>query len=220
MQQNTKLFIFSPNIADALLAWNLMTKGTGLQKHEHSSEIKTNCYFWTPRNCTCYVFSTNNIMDIFKWIGWFANGFFTVLFLAMMLKIRVNKGSYLCKEVANLTTDVLIRIYMWSWSCKNIFRFSLSACFLFFLWKACQLKKIVTIIKRTRILWSVLNNTLIGGQSGMFAPRCELHADKSPIWEDDNWEVSVSGVLYAEKYGISLKSILIVDRHWPLTFGR
>ena len=27
-----------------------------------------------------------------------------VLFLAMMLKIRVNKGSYLCKEVANRTT--------------------------------------------------------------------------------------------------------------------
>ena len=42
-----KIFKFlPPNIADALLAWNLMTKGTGLQKHEHSLEIKTNCYFW------------------------------------------------------------------------------------------------------------------------------------------------------------------------------
>ena len=35
-----------------------------------------------------------------------------VLFLAMMLKIRVNKGSYLCKEVANRPTVVLIIIYI------------------------------------------------------------------------------------------------------------
>ena len=39
----------------------------------------------------------------------------------------------------------------------------------------------------------------------MFAPRCEFHAVKSPIWENDNGEVSVSGVLYAGQYGISLK---------------
>ena len=144
MHQNTIFSNFSPNIADALQARNLMTKGTGLQKHGHSSEIKTNCYFWTSRNCTCYIFSTNNlILDIFKWIGWFADGFFMVLFLAMMLKICVKKGSYLCKEVANRPTVVLIIIYMWSWSCKNIFRFSLTASFLsfFFLWNACKFKE-------------------------------------------------------------------------------
>ena len=30
-----------------------------------------------------------------------------------------------------------------------------------------------------------LKHALIGGQSGMFAPWCELHAVKSAIWEND-----------------------------------
>ena len=45
----------------------------------------------------------------------------------MMLKIRVNKGGYLCKEVANRTMVV----------CESdrvkIYSVSFSACFLFFL---------------------------------------------------------------------------------------
>ena len=28
-----------------------------------------------------------------------------------------------------------------------------------------------------------INNALIGGQSGMFAPRCEFHAVKLPIFQ-------------------------------------
>ena len=135
MQRDKKLFNFFRNIADALQARNLMTKGTSLQKHEHSSEIKSNCYFWTSRNCTCYVFSTSNlILDSLEGIGWFADGFFMVLFLAMMLKIRVTKGSYLCKEAGRV---------------KKYTPFLSLCLFFFFLMKGLQIKKIVTIIKRT-----------------------------------------------------------------------
>ena len=43
-------------------------------------------------------------------------------------------------------------------------------------------------------LTCVINYALIGGQSGMFAPRCEFHAVKLPISENDTWEVSISEV--------------------------
>ena len=36
-----------------------------------------------------------------------------------------------------------------------------------------------------------INDALIGGQSVMFALRCEFHAEKSPIWENDTWEVII-----------------------------
>ena len=65
---NTKWLTFYPEIANAFIG--LMTKVAGLQKHEHSLEIKTNCYFWTPSNRPSDVFSTNNlILDIFKRTG-------------------------------------------------------------------------------------------------------------------------------------------------------
>ena len=59
-----------------------MTKAT---RPQNSLEIKTNCYFWTSSNQPSSVFLTNSlILDILKWIGWFADGFSIVLFLAMI----------------------------------------------------------------------------------------------------------------------------------------
>ena len=57
-----KIVNFFPKIADAYTgAKILMTKATGPQKHEHSPEIKTNCYIWTSSNCPSY---TECLLDL------------------------------------------------------------------------------------------------------------------------------------------------------------
>ena len=72
MQWNTKLLTFFRKTSDAFAGTKSYDKAMGPQKHKHSPEIKTNCYFWTSSNRPSFVFSTNNlILDIFKWIGWF-----------------------------------------------------------------------------------------------------------------------------------------------------
>ena len=66
MQWNTKLFIFFPNIAVALLARNLMTKATGPQKYEHSSKIKKIVIFGHLAITLAMSSHQQLILDIFK----------------------------------------------------------------------------------------------------------------------------------------------------------
>ena len=166
------MLTFFPKLLMLLLVRNLMTKETGPQKHKRSPKIKTNSYFWTSSNHPSYVFSTNNlILDIFKWISWFADGFSIILFLA---KIDAWTKSYLCKAHC----------------VKNIFRFSLSVFFFFFM-KGLQIKKSSHYKTKPTSLKCVINDVLIGGQNSMFALGCEFHALRSPIWENDTGEVSI-----------------------------
>ena len=86
----------------------------------------------------------------------------------------------------------LIDVKIYSVSLSLLVFFSFLTFFLFW-WKACKLK-INSYHYKTNpnSLKRAINNVLIGGQSGMFALRCEFHAVKSPIWENDTWEVSIS----------------------------
>ena len=62
MQRNTKLLTFFPKIADAFIGARSYDNLTGPKKHEHSPEIKTNCYFWASINWSSYVFSSNSFI--------------------------------------------------------------------------------------------------------------------------------------------------------------
>ena len=65
-----------------------------------------------------------------------------------------------------------------------------------------------------------INNALLGGQSDMFAPRCEFHTVKSPIWENDTWEVSLSDVSTVTLHRRTNDQKLLRIIHRNKTFSR